>query len=54
MQERDPTYALADLAVQSCDVPHDKIVDEIVRALAGHLGVGHVCADMSAQGDHGS
>jgi shikimate kinase len=54
MQERDPTYALADLTVQSCDVPHDKIVDEIVRALAGHLSAAHVCADTSAQGDHGS
>jgi shikimate kinase len=35
---RYPTYALADLTVQSREVPHDKIVDEIVIALAGHLG----------------
>jgi shikimate kinase len=39
MQEREPLYALADLTVQSRDVPHDKIVDEIVDAVAIHLGV---------------
>ena len=32
--ERYPVYALADLTVQSREVPHDKIVDEIVGALA--------------------
>ncbi len=35
---RDPTYALADLVVQSREVPHDKIVDEILSAVAGHIG----------------
>jgi shikimate kinase len=30
---RYPTYALADVTVQSRDVPHDKIVDEIIEAL---------------------
>ena len=30
MEERYPVYGLADLTVQSRDVPHDKIVDEIV------------------------
>ena len=39
MEERYPVYALADLTVQSRDVPHDKIVDEIVSALARHLGL---------------
>jgi shikimate kinase len=34
---RYPTYALADLTVQSREIPHDKIVDEIVEALAGHF-----------------
>ena len=38
MDVRYPVYALADLTVQSREVPHDKIVDEIVIALAGHLG----------------
>ena len=35
MDERYPVYALADLTLQSRDVPHDKIVEEIVAALAG-------------------
>ena len=35
MEERYPVYAQADLTVQSRDVFHDKIVDEIVSALAG-------------------
>ena len=38
MEEREPVYALADLTVQSREVLHDKIVDEIVSALAGRLG----------------
>ena len=37
--QRYPVYAEADLTVQSRDVPHDKIVDEIVAALADWLGV---------------
>ena len=36
---RYPVYGLADLTVQSREVPHDKIVDEIVDALAGHFGL---------------
>ena len=36
---REPVYALADIVVQSRDEPHDVIVDEIIAALAGHLGV---------------
>jgi hypothetical protein len=38
MEERDPIYALADLTVQSREVMHEKIVDEIVSALAGRMG----------------
>jgi shikimate kinase len=37
MEDRYPIYALADITVQSRDVPHEKIVDEIVDALAGYL-----------------
>lgn len=37
---REPTYALADLTVQSREVPHDAIVAEIVAALAAFLNVG--------------
>ncbi len=35
--ERSPTYALADVAVSSRDVPHEKIVEECVEALRAHL-----------------
>jgi shikimate kinase len=38
IEERYPVYALADLTVQSREVPHDKIVDEIVVALADFVG----------------
>lgn len=51
MQERDPIYALADLTVQSRDVLHDKIVDEIVSALAGRLGATCAQPSASAHGD---
>jgi shikimate kinase len=51
MQERDPTYALADLTVQSRDVLHDRIVDEIVGALAGRLGAACARPSVSAHGD---
>jgi shikimate kinase len=36
--ERYPVYAEADLTLLSRDVPHDRIVDECVSALAGFLG----------------
>src|SRR5271166_3666526 len=48
MQERESLYALADLTVQSRDVPHDKIVDEIVDPVAIHLGAPAV----PVRGDH--
>jgi shikimate kinase len=51
MEERDPIYALADLTVQSRDVLHDKIVDEIVSALAGRLGAVGAGPGTPAQGD---
>ncbi|MBX9710457.1 MAG: shikimate kinase [Xanthobacteraceae bacterium] len=34
---RGPTYELADIAIWSRDVPHEKIVDECVEALHAHL-----------------
>ena len=37
IQERYPIYALADLTIESRDVPHEKIIDEIVSLLAAHL-----------------
>jgi shikimate kinase len=36
---RHPVYAQADLTIQSRDVPHEKIVDEILEALAAHMGL---------------
>jgi shikimate kinase len=35
--ERSPFYQLADLAVASRDVPHEKIVEECIDALSAHL-----------------
>jgi shikimate kinase len=37
MAERYPVYGQADITIQSREVPHDKIVDEIVVALAAIL-----------------
>jgi shikimate kinase len=51
IEEREPVYALADLTVQSREVTHDKIVDEIVSALAGHVGA--ACARSPAPGGGG-
>lgn len=36
MEKRYPVYAEADLTVESRDVPHDAIVNEILEALAKH------------------
>ena len=52
MTERYPVYALADLTVQSRDVLHDKIVDEIVGALAGQMRL--ACGVPPAEGDRRS
>jgi shikimate kinase len=51
LQEREPVYALADLTVQSREVTHDKIVDEIMSALSGHVGA--ACAGPPAPGGGG-
>jgi shikimate kinase len=48
---RYPVYALADLTVQSREVPHDRIVDEIVSALAERLGTGAPHAWVAADGE---
>jgi shikimate kinase len=53
IEERYPTYALADLTVESRDVPHDRIVDEIIGALAARLGAAPALAGASGRGDHG-
>jgi len=51
IEERDPVYALADLTVQSREVMHEKIVDEIVSALAGRMRA--ACATPGAPADGG-
>jgi shikimate kinase len=45
IDERYPAYAQAHITIQSRDVPHEKIVDEIVTALALHLVPGATVAD---------
>ena len=37
LEERDPVYAEADLTIESRDVPHETIVDEILLGLRGRL-----------------
>jgi shikimate kinase len=39
LTEREPTYALADLTVQSREVPHEAIVADVMTALAAYLKV---------------
>ena len=36
--ERQPVYAEADIHIQSRDVAHDLVIDDILAALAEHLG----------------
>jgi shikimate kinase len=50
MVERYPTYVLADVTVQSREIPHDKIVEEIVSALAHRLEVTLEPPSPSAEG----
>ena len=40
MDRRYPVYAQADVTVLSRDAAHEAIVDDVVAALAGHLGIG--------------
>jgi shikimate kinase len=37
MEERDPIYAEADLIVDSRDVPHETVVEEVIETLRRHL-----------------
>jgi shikimate kinase len=39
LAERQPIYAEADVTIHSRDVPHEKMVDEILTALGRHLGL---------------
>jgi shikimate kinase len=52
LDEREPVYALADLTVQSREVTHDRIVDEIVGAIAGRIGTPCAAPPASGEGGH--
>ena len=39
IDERYPVYALADLTIESRDVSHEVIVDEVIEALADHFSI---------------
>jgi shikimate kinase len=52
LEEREPVYALADLTVQSREVTHDRIVDEIVGAIAGRVGAPCAVPPASGEGGH--
>jgi shikimate kinase len=52
LDEREPVYALADLTVQSREVTHDRIVDEIVGAIAGRIGAPCAVPPASGEGGH--
>src|SRR5262249_20873883 len=54
MEERYPVYALADLTVQSGDVLHDRIVDELGSGLAARLGTARAALPASAEGSRPS
>jgi shikimate kinase len=49
--ERYPVYAEADITIQSREVPHEKIVDEIVGALADRLAPNITAPDAVTDGD---
>ena len=48
---RYPTYEQADLTVQSREVPHERIVEEIVAELARYLGVAGAIVAETAEGE---
>jgi shikimate kinase len=50
MDERYPVYAGADVTVHSRDVPHEKIVDEILAALPPRLGMAHQESEADTHG----
>jgi shikimate kinase len=58
LHERYPIYAEADLTVESRDVPHERVVEECIAALANHLqpgaaqSAGPTDANPPADADH--
>jgi shikimate kinase len=53
IEERDPVYSQADLTVESRDVPHETIVDEILEGLRGRIAP-DAAAERQAAPDGGS
>ena len=49
--ERYPVYAEADVTIHSRDVPHERIVEEILAALPACLGIAAVAREAEPQGD---
>lgn len=49
IEERHPSYQLADITIASRDVPHEKIVDECIEALYDRLCRGHAAPSRHAQ-----
>ena len=49
IEERYPVYAQADLTIESREVPHMTVVDEIVQALTRHLGRTPEASNASSQ-----
>jgi shikimate kinase len=52
MSDRYPVYAQADVTINSREVPHDRIVEEIMDALAQRLAVTWEAPSPSEAGDH--
>ena len=39
IEERYPVYAEADIIIESREVPHDAMADEVIDALKRHFGI---------------
>ena len=50
MEERNPVYAGADVTVESREVPHETIVDEIIEGLRGRVASGGAVPESPAPG----
>lgn len=48
MDERYPIYSQADVTVQSREVAHEKIVEEMIPALLDRLGIGATVASLTS------
>ena len=51
MEARYPTYAKADITVESHDLPHEAIVAEVVRALAANTILGRPASLAASEGE---